>query len=468
VSVPDSKAHARILVVDDEESMRHMLSTVLGREGYLVESAADADSALKRLTEEPADVVITDVRMPGAVDGMGLVEKLSSDGVSAAIIVMSAYGSRELALEAVRKGAYDYIDKPFSADDLVLTVAKAVERERYRSELKLLKQAFVEQSGPGSLIGKAGPMQAVFAMIRKIAVFPSTVLITGESGTGKELVARAIHVESPRKDKPFVAVNCGAIPEALIESELFGHAKGAFTGAHVAKKGLVEEATGGTLFLDEIGELPLAMQVKLLRLLQEDEIRRVGETRAIKSNVRIVAATSRDLQAEVRAGRFREDLYFRLNVLPIHLPPLRDRRDDIPILVEHFLVRFSKSMSGGPRTITPAAMKALTEFSWSGNVRELENTIERAIVLASGTALDVGDLPEKVRAAKPEAKAAATDPLLEMLGGSLSIEHAKKFYEKELIRRALDRTGGNKTRAAELLDLSPRALLYKIREYGLE
>jgi two-component system, NtrC family, response regulator AtoC len=462
-----------VLVVDDEESIRHMLETVLSREGYRVRSAADASSALAALAKEPSDLVITDVRMPGSVDGIGLVEKIKAAGHEAAVIVMSAYGSKELALEAIRKGAYHYVNKPFTADEIVLAVAMASERERLRRENKQLKaELSAEVLPPNGMIGNAPSMQVVFATLRKIAIIKSTVLITGESGTGKELIAKAIHDLSPRKAKPFVAVNCGAIPETLIESELFGHAKGAFTGAHAAKKGLVEESAGGTLFLDEIGDLPPPMQVKLLRLLQEDEVRRVGETKTTKIDVRIVAATAVDLQAAVRKGRFREDLYYRLNVLPVHLPPLRERREDIPTLVDHFIGKFARQMSSPVRGVTTDALAILQAYGWSGNVRELENTLERAVVLASGDVIDAASLPEKVRQNVPAtaapAAAGGADPLLDMLGGDLSVEKAKKFFEKELIRRALEKTKNNKTQAAELLELSPRALLYKIRDYGLE
>ena len=467
----------RILVVDDEESIRHMLQTLLGQEGYRVRSAADADAALEAVRAEPTDLVITDVRMPGKTDGIGLVEKLTAAGSEAAVIVMSAYGSRDLALQAIRRGAYHYVNKPFTADEILLAVAMAAERERLRRENKRLKQA-LETDGaalPG-LIGNAPAMQVLYATIRKIANFRSTVLVTGETGSGKEMVARAIHDLSPRKSKPFVAVNCGAIPETLIESELFGHAKGAFTGAHAQKKGLVEEAAGGTLLLDEIGELAPAMQVKLLRLLQEEEVRRVGETKTTKVDVRIIAATNVDLAAAVRKGSFREDLFYRLNVLPLHIPPLRERREDIPMLVDHFLARFVKQMNSSVNGVTAEALDILSRYPWSGNVRELENTIERAVVLANGDKLDAASLPEKVRngvAATSEAAAApgapvAGDPLLEMLGGNFSVKNAEQYFEKELIRRALEKTKGNRTQAAELLELSPRALLYKIRDYDLE
>ncbi len=462
---------ARIVVVDDEESMRHMLQSVLGREGYAVACAADAESALKLLSEEPADVVITDVRMPGPIDGLGLIERMKAEKLDGAVIAMSAYGTRDLALDAVRRGAYHYVNKPFTADDVLLAVAMAVERERLRRENLLLKKAMHVESSPDRMIGRAASMQAVYAMIRKVAEFKSTVLITGESGTGKELVARAIHVASPRASKPFIPVNCGAIPEALIESELFGHAKGAFTGAHAMKKGLAEEAGSGTLFLDEIGELPGAMQVKLLRFLQEEEIRRVGETKPLKVDCRVVAATSRDLQAEVKAGRFREDLFFRLNVLPIHLPPLRERAEDIPSLVEHFLRTFSSRMSSPVTAISPETMKALTEYRWPGNVRELENTIERAVVMASGSTLELGDLPDKLRkpaTPEPAAADAPKDRLLDLVGGTLSIKRASEWLERELIRRALEKTGGNRVQAADLLEISARALQYKIRDYKLE
>ena len=469
-------SQTHVLVVDDEESIRHMLETVLAREGYHVRVAQDADAALAALSKEPSDLVITDVRMPGSTDGIGLVERLKAAGHEAAVIVMSAYGSRELAMEAIRRGAYDYVNKPFTADDILLAAAKASERERLRREnLRLKAELSADVVPPNGMIGNAPSMQVVFATLRKIAVIKSTVLITGQSGTGKELIAKAIHDLSPRKAKPFVAVNCGAIPETLIESELFGHAKGAFTGAHAAKKGLVEESAGGTLFLDEIGDLPPPMQVKLLRLLQEEEVRRVGETKTTKVDVRIVAATAVDLQEAVRKGRFREDLYYRLNVLPVHLPPLRERREDIPALVDHFLSKFTRQMNSPIRGVTPEALDLLTRYPWTGNVRELENTIERAVVLSSGETLDAGSLPEKVRLQVPAMEPGATpgaagtpDALMEMLSGDLSVKKGGAWLEKELIRRALEKTKGNRTQAADLLELSARALLYKIREYQLD
>jgi two-component system response regulator AtoC len=458
----------RVLVVDDEENLRHMLQILLQREGYETVGASSVDAALVEIERHPFDIIITDLRMPGR-GGMDLLEEVRRRNLDTTVVVMTAYGSKEVAIEAMKRGAYDYLSKPFEADEVVLLLRKAEERERlFRENLTLRRQIHSggadPETGLGELVAKSARMTELFRTIRKIAEFKTTILIGGESGTGKELAARAIHRLSPRAGEPFIAVNCGAIPGSLLESELFGHRKGAFTDATRDRKGLFEEATGGTLFLDEIGELPLALQVKLLRALQEEEIRRLGDTQDIKVDCRVVAATARDLAEEVRRGAFREDLYYRLNVLAIHLPPLRDRREDIPLLVDHFVRRMNARMALSITGSSPEAMRQLLDYDWPGNVRELENTVERAMVLTDGAVIDVDSLPDRVRrpagTVVPPAVVNATED-------DLSIKRASRRAEEDLIRRALLRTGGNRTRAAELLEISHRALLYKIKEYGI-
>jgi two-component system response regulator AtoC len=357
----------------------------------------------------------------------------------------------------MKAGAYDYVQKPFKPDEIVLALKKAEEREALRRENRVLRDEIRKEHRFEDILAKSGKMQDIFRTITKISEYKTTVLITGESGAGKELVARAIHRRSKRNG-PFVAVNCGAIPENLLESELFGHKKGAFTDAIQDRRGLFEEATGGTLFLDEIGELPLALQVKLLRVLEDEKIRRLGETRDLQVDVRIVTATHRDLPAETKAGRFREDLFYRLNVLPIHCPPLRDRREDIPLLIDHFLARNNARLGTSIRGLDTEARRLLYEYAWPGNVRELENTIERAMVLTEGDTITAQDLPERVREAR--------DPVqMQLASGELSVKKTMRIIEEILIRRALQKTKGNRTRAAEILEISHRALLYKIKDY---
>jgi len=375
--------------------------------------------------------------------------------------VMSAYGNMDLALEAMKGGAYDYVSKPFKPDEIVLTLKKAEEREALRRENRALKEQIQKDAQFESILSKSPRMLEIFRTITKIADFKTTVLIAGESGVGKELIARAIHTRSTRKSSPFVAINCGAIPENLLESELFGHKKGAFTDANADRRGLFEEADGGTLLLDEIGELPLALQVKLLRVLQEEHIRRLGDTKDTKVDVRIIAATHRDLAAETKAGRFREDLYYRINVLPLSIPPLRERREDIQMLIDHFVVRNNARLGTQIRGLTSEAKKLLLDYAWPGNVRELENTIERAMVLCDSDVLDSGDLPDRIREALDAVQ-------VHLASGELSIKKTVHAIEEILIRRALQKTGGNRTRAAELLEISHRALLYKIKDYKVE
>jgi two-component system response regulator AtoC len=458
----------RVLIVDDEQNLRHMLQTLLKREGYEPVGVSSVEGALMELEDRPYDIVITDLRMPGQ-SGMDLVDEIRQRNMDTTVVVMTAYGSRDIAIEAMKRGAYDYISKPFEADELVLLLRKAEERERlFRENQSLHKQIRAggqePETGLGELVAHSRQMLDMFRTVRKIAEFKTTVLIDGESGTGKELIARAIHRLSPRSGGPFIAVNCGAIPDTLLESELFGHRKGAFTDANRDRKGLFEEASNGTLFLDEIGELPIGLQVKLLRVLQEGEVRRLGDSQDIKVDVRVVAATARDLSAEVGRGAFREDLFYRLNVFALHLPALRERREDIPLLIDHFLAHMNARMGLAVTGISPEAMRVLIEYDWPGNVRELENSIERAIVLCEGSQIEVDTLPERLR--RTSAAKTAT-PLGEPEDDDLSIKRASRRSEEALIRRALQKTRGNRTRAAELLEISHRALLYKIKEYGI-
>ena len=449
----------RVLVVDDEENIRLVLRTLLRKHGYEVEVADNGETALGLVESFGPDVILTDVRMP-KMGGMDLLATLRAKQSSATVIVMSAYGNVDLALEAMKAGAYDYVGKPFKPDEIVLALRKAEERESLRRENRSLREQIRNEQKYESILAKSQEMQDVFKTISKIADYKTTVLVTGESGVGKELVARALHARSSRKNHAFVGVNCGAIPENLLESELFGHKKGAFTDASADRRGLFEEASGGTLLLDEIGELPLSLQVKLLRVLQEETIRRLGDSKDVKVDVRIVAATHRDLAAEVKAGRFREDLYYRINVLPVMIPPLRGRKDDIPLLVDHFVTRNNARLGTNIRGISPEARKFLLEYSWPGNVRELENTIERAMVLAEGEILEATDLPERLRD--------TLDPVqAQLASGELSIKKTSAAVEEILIRRALQKTKGNRTRAAEVLEISHRALLYKIKDYKI-
>ncbi len=450
---------ARVLVADDEENIRLVLATLLKRHGYEVESVASGEEALASAERARPDFILADVRM-GGMSGIDLTRELAARGVDATVIVMSAYGSVELALEAMKAGAYDYVAKPFKQDEVLLALRKAEERESLRRENRALKAQVREASTFEQMIGASEAIRGVYRIVEKAAAYDTTVLIQGESGTGKELVARALHSRSPRASLPFVAINCGAIPESLLESELFGHRRGAFTGASADKPGLFEEAHQGTLFLDEIGELPLATQVTLLRVLQEGTLRRLGESRDRQVDVRVVAATVRDLAEEVEEGRFREDLFYRLNVLTIHVPPLRNRREDVALLIDVFLERNNERFRTRIRGLDANAKKLMLGYHWPGNVRELENVLERAMVLADGDVLTEADLPERLR---------EPDPVLAVLAsGELSIKKTSRYIEETLIRKALEKTGGNRTQASKLLELSHRALLYKIKDYGIK
>ncbi|HKP60994.1 MAG TPA: sigma-54 dependent transcriptional regulator [Polyangiales bacterium] len=449
----------RVLVVDDEENIRLVLQTLLTKKGYEVTTAVSAEQALSLAAESAPDFVLTDVKMPG-MSGIDLCRELRARAPQTCVIMMSAYGSVEQALEAVRVGAYDYVAKPFKQDEILFALAKAEEHETLLRENRALRDAARGAESFPELLGQSQAIQVVFRLISKVADYRTTVLIQGESGTGKELVARALHRRSSRRDKAFVAINCGAIPDTLMESELFGHKRGAFTDAHADKLGMFQEASGGTLFLDEIGELTMPLQVKLLRVLQEGTLRPVGGSKDVQVDVRVIAASVRDLSKEVAQGRFREDLYYRLNVLQIVVPPLRDRVEDVSLLIEHFIARNNARLGTHIRGIDPRAKKLLLGYSWPGNVRELENLIERAVVLCEGDVLMPEDIPERIQAPQ--------DSVAQVLSsGELSIKRASRVIEEALIKRALDKTRGNRTAAARLLEISHRALLYKIKEYGL-
>lgn len=453
-------AKRKVLIVDDEGGMRHMLSVLLEREGYNIDTAQNGREGLQKVKDNEYDLVLCDIRMP-EMDGISFLESTKNMKRELPVIMMSAFGNVDTAIEAMKKGAYDYVSKPFKADEILLRLQRLTQQEQLVHENQSLKRVLGQQTSFNNIIARSPRMLEIFDTIRKIADYKTTVLITGESGSGKELIARAIHFNSPRANKPFIAINCSAIPETLLESELFGYMKGSFTGANKDKRGLFEEADGGTLFLDEVGDLPVALQVKLLRAIQEEEIRRVGSSQTIKIDVRLITATLKDLGDEIKKGTFREDLYYRLNVLPIHLPPLRERREDIPLLVDHFLKRFSEEMAKNVDKLAPDCMQALCDYSWPGNVRELENTIERAMVLEMGHELSLENLPDNI-------KNQEVNPAIKAAANELSIKKMMAIMEQELIKKALEKTNGNRTWAAKLLEISHRALLYKIKRYGLE
>ncbi|MEI6306286.1 MAG: sigma-54 dependent transcriptional regulator [Deltaproteobacteria bacterium] len=448
-----------ILIIDDEENLRHMLSVMLTRQGYGTDVAANGMEGLRYVHEKVYDFILCDIRMP-EMDGKTFLAKALEGKVSSPIIMMSAYGTVDTAVECLKMGAYDFISKPFKKDEIVMVLKKAEERERLRDENSRLRRVVGGKTSFDRIISRNRVMEDIFGQIRKIADLKTTALILGESGTGKELVAAAIHKSGCRAKKPFVAVNCGAIPENLLESELFGHVRGAFTDAAGDKAGLFEQADGGTLFLDEIGEMPLSLQVKLLRALQEEEIRRVGASTSRKVNVRVISATSRDLEGDTRAGRFREDLYFRLNVFSLQLPPLRERVEDIPLLVDHFIAKCAQAMQRELVRIEPDAMRSLLSYNWPGNIRELENVIERGMILSDGDLITIKCLPECINHVS-----GIEVPFAEE---ELSIKKAEDAIERDLIRKALAKTGGNRTQAAKILEISHRSLLYKLKEFDIE
>jgi two-component system response regulator PilR (NtrC family) len=452
----------RLLVVDDEQSMREWLTIALSQDGFEVETAGTGEDALKVLERTPVHLALVDLRMPG-LDGLETLRRVKQLDEAVSVVIMTAYATAETAVQALKEGAYDYIIKPFKVDELRHLVQKALEERRLRGENLRLRDEIERRYHFGNLIGKSPKMQEVFSTIGRLGDSKATVLVTGESGTGKELVAKAIHFNSSRKDRAFVAVNCGAIPHELMESELFGHIKGAFTGAVAAKQGLFEAADGGTLFLDEVTELPLHLQVKLLRVLEDPEVRPVGGVKPVRVDVRIVAATNRDVTQAIAAKTFREDLFYRLNVISLRIPPLRERREDVPLLVSHFLQKFASASGGIAKLISPDALSALERYPWPGNVRELEHVIERAVTLEPGPVLRVESLPESVHeTATPDFGG------IQLPDEGLDLDALMERIERDLLRQALRRADGIQSRAAQLLRTSFRSFRYRLQKYGLE
>ena len=448
----------KILVVDDEPSLRELLDIMLRKEGFAVTVAATRALAVDALTKAPVDLVITDLRLPDG-DGLDILRQVKSTSPETVVIVMTAFSSTQSAVTALKLGAHDYIIKPFDVDELRIVIRKALEQQQLQSENLLLKADFRARYGLGKLVGVSPRMVAVMEMLRSIAPTGSSVLITGESGTGKELVARAVHALSSRRDAPFVSINCAALPETLLESELFGHVKGAFTDAYQHKKGLFEVAHRGTLFLDEISEMATAMQVKLLRALQERRIRRVGGTDEISVDVRLIAATNRPVEALVSEGRLRQDLFYRINVIHVHLPPLRERGEDIPVLARHFLERYGKEMGKSVRDLAPRALELLEQHSWPGNVRELENVIERAVALETTGLVQPERLP-------PSLTSPAATPVPALVPGFRLDDHLFQA-EGALACQALAAAGGSRTLAGRALGISARSMRYLVKKHGL-
>lgn len=451
----------KILVVDDEQSMREFLEIMLKKEDYKVSVASNGEEVLKLLERDIFDLVLLDVRMP-RMDGIAVLRRIKALAPETIVIMITAYASHDTAVKAMKEGAYDYITKPFKIDEIKLIIKNALEKKNLQKENSLLKQVVRDRYHFDNIIGQSPRMLALYDLLEKVSPTKTNILVTGESGTGKELVAKAIHYNSPRKDRPFVTLNCGAIPEPLIESELFGHMKGAFTDAIATKKGLFEVADEGTLFLDEISELPLLMQVKLLRVLQDREFKRVGGTEDLRVDVRIIAATNKDLEEAVREKRFREDLFYRLNVIQIKLPPLRERIDDIPRLVMHFLKKFSSELNKSISSVSPEAHRLLQDYAYPGNVRELQNIIERAVALETSEELTAQNLRSYL------------DDHLQIKKGGMDLdipsEGLEKFVEeieRTLLVKALDRTHGIKKKAAELLGINFRSMRYRLEKYGL-
>lgn len=447
-----------VLVVDDDSSLRRVMKMQLEEAGYQVALASDGEQAGVIIDEQRPKLVITDLLMPG-MGGLELLKQIRDNRLETTVIMITAFGSVETAVEAMKSGAYDYVTKPIDYEGLVLAVHRAMERQSLLEEVRSLRSALDERYGFENIVGRSKRLLHVLDMASRVAQHDSTVLLLGETGTGKELLARAIHQNGRRKNKPFITINCGAIPKELLESELFGFTRGAFTGAHTAKAGKIEMADGGTLFLDEVGELPLDMQVKLLRLLQNGEIEKLGSTAQAVVDVRVIAATNRNLPAMIEDGAFREDLYYRLAVVPLALPPLRERKEDIPELVQH-LLRKLKTRHGHPDlTVAPALVSHLCNYRWPGNVRELENVLERMLVLSSGNQIGLADLPDEMKQTPP----AQGSFLLDLPENGISLEGV----ERELLLRAIEKFNGNQTQAARFLDISRRTLIYRMEKHGL-
>jgi len=457
----------RILIADDEQSMREWMRLLFQRDGFEVLIAEDGIAARETIAREYVDVVLTDIRMP-RLDGVGLLKSIRESAPDVIVTMMTAHWSQDSEdwAEAHSRGAEALFEKPFRDVNLVtMQVRQLLESRRLRHENVVLRRTTAEHGFAG-IIGRSSKMLEVFRLVETVCRTNSTVLISGESGTGKELVARAMHALSLRRDHPFVAVNCGAMPEALLESELFGHVRGAFTGADKDKKGLIEAADGGTVFLDEIGEMSPTMQVKLLRVLQERKYRRVGGTEEDSSNIRVIAATNRDLPKFVGEGKFREDLFYRLNVIPVMMPPLRDRADDVALIAEHFLAKYTREMNKHIESFAPEALEALRAYSWPGNVRELENTVERAVALESERRVELAALPDHVREGRP-ATSRPDDPIAET-GSGFNLERHLQDIERSHLERALERAGGVQTRAADVLGLSFRQFRYLMKKHGIK
>ena len=453
----------KILVADDEQSMREFLDIMLKKEGYKVSLASNGEEVVKLVDNDLFDLVLLDIRMP-KLDGISALKKIKANAPETIVIMITAYASADTAIKAMKEGAYDYITKPFKVEEIKLIIKNALEKKNLQKENILLKQVVRDRYHFGNIIGQSPKMMALYDLLEKVSPTKTNILIAGESGTGKELVAKAIHYNSPRKEKPFVTLNCGAIPESLIESELFGHMKGAFTDAIATKKGLFEVADEGTIFLDEISELPLLMQVKLLRVLQDKEFKRVGGTEDILVDVRIISATNKDLEEGVKEKRFREDLFYRLNVIQIKLPPLRDRKEDIQILANHFLKKYSEELSKNILKITPETLQILLNYDYPGNVRELQNIIERAVALESSQELTANNLSSYL-SEQPLLKKGSID--IEIPSEGIDLEKMVEDLERTLLLKALDKTKGIKKKAAELLHINFRSMRYRLEKYGL-
>ena len=453
---------ARILVVDDKDNMLKLFAKILGDDCELT-TAADGGRALSLVEAQDFDVVVTDLKMPGA-DGLEVLKAVKRRQPDTEVVMMTAYATVNDAVLAMKQGAYDYLQKPFDPDAAVLTVTRALERKRLKEQATNLRKELQSLHSFHNIVGKSRAMQDVYRLLEQAAGLDITVLITGETGTGKELAARAIHYQSARRDRRFVPINCGALPAELVESELFGHARGAFTGAVGAKQGLFEEAAGGTLFLDEVGELPLAVQVKLNRALQEGEIRRVGDNTPTKVDVRVVAATHRDLKAELQTGRFREDLYYRLHVFPVRMPSLNERREDIPLLAAHFLDKYARSFNRTLMGVTPEALRVLSGYRWPGNVRELENAVERAVAVAAGPEIDARDLPAELR--ETQASSVPIEALVKLTYKD-ALEMARDRFSRDYLLALMREFEGNVTRAAERAGVERESLHRLLKRFGV-
>lgn len=449
---------SKILVIEDEKNMREILSILLEGEGYEVMTAPDGKTGIEQIKKEIYDLIITDIKMPGH-DGFDVLREAKEISPETLVIMITAFGTTESAIEAMKLGAYDYIHKPFKIDEIRLVIKNALEKRRLRSEVSVLREKIRTTYELGNIFYKNSKIQELLRILPKIAESNSNVLITGESGTGKEFFATALHNLSPRKENNFVAINCASLPEGLLESELFGHIKGAFTGAVSNKQGLFEVADKGTLFLDEIGDMPLSLQAKLLRVIENSTFRRVGGTTDIKVDVRIIAATNKNLKEQIELGQFREDLFYRLNVIPIHLPPLRERREDIPLFIDYFIKKYSRT----PKRVSPSAMKLLINCPWKGNIRELENAIERIVLMTDQEEITVSDIPSDIVSSPPESSG-----LPVLTGNGIELDHIIEDIEKRYIIEALRLSGGSKTDAARLLNITFRSLRHRLHKYGIK